>query len=178
MKRLSMLFLLTTICIVCFTGKPQSQTFQERYEVAVDVTCKNQSVQRIIESHIKRELRSLQDVDVKASGKYTIAVVALEEVTESTRQETGGIAIATMFLEKSDLAGIRFMIKDDMLDTFDKYVLLLRLYYEPKLKVANWTTDNIDGWARQTIADFDIQMLEPVRRRKDKLEEELQKFLR
>ena len=78
MKRISMLFLLTTICIVCFTGKPQSQTFQERYEVAVDVTCKNQSVQRIIESHIKRELRSLQDVDVKASGKYTIAVVALE----------------------------------------------------------------------------------------------------
>ena len=37
---------------------------------------------------------------------------------------------------------------------------------------------NIDGWARQTIADFDIQMLEPARRRKDKLEEELQKILR
>ena len=177
MKRISMLFLLTTICIVCFTGKPQSQTFQERYEVAVGVTCKNQSVQRIIESHIKRELRSLQDVDVKASGKYTIAVVALEEVTESTRQ-TGRIAIATMFQEKYDLAGIRFMIKDDMLGTFDKYVLLLRPYYEPQLRVANWTTDEIDGWARQTIADFDIQMLEPVRRRKDKLEEELQKILR
>ena len=72
MKKICMLILLIT-CSMGFTGQPiQSQEAPEKFHFYVEVSCQHQTTKNEIESYVKRELRSLGDVEVnKKDYGYT-----------------------------------------------------------------------------------------------------------
>lgn len=65
MKRVEILLLFTVISIFCFTRKLlQSHDNPDKFRVEVSVNCDDEGTKRLIESYIKRELRSLGDIVV------------------------------------------------------------------------------------------------------------------
>ena len=176
-------YLLLTVFSICFTGRPvaveKNDSAQERqFTVSVGVTCDNESIKNLIESHIKRELRSLGDVRLAnfEDAKFKISVVAVTHKYKSTRQETGGISLAYIFLgairpfPESNIEILRKMIRPESLDAFDEFANILMnpktTYYAlPSLFVGYWPSGEkvIDTQCRKIVAQFDIEELEPFR---------------
>ena len=97
MKRVLGLCLVIAIFMVVFIGQAADKP---RYEVNVHVQCKDENRKAFIESHIKRELRSLGDVDVDSMfGLLKIRIIALEPGCPTGRK-TGEIIVSHLFLEQ------------------------------------------------------------------------------
>ena len=100
-KALAML-LLAVFCAVCFTGNAQ-QVVPLTFNVHVFVSCENEVTKILAESHIKRELRHLEDVHVNSQDTLTTHAL-YSVVIENQRAgigKDGTIAIATAFTENS-----------------------------------------------------------------------------
>ena len=66
MRKISILFLLFA---VSFTGQPtQSQVASKKFNVTVNVRCKDETTKILIESYIKLELRNLGDALVDSQN--------------------------------------------------------------------------------------------------------------
>ena len=74
---------------------------KSNFKVWVSVSCDDENTKAFIESHVKRELRSLQDVDlVKAGdGIYELIIAAAEPTYEATGRKTGDIGLAWISLK-------------------------------------------------------------------------------
>ena len=176
MKKIWMLLLLT-ICPICFTGQPTYSQLtnlisEYRFKVAVDITCDNENIKNLIESHIKRELRNLGDVRLTNINEslHAIRIIALSNKYELSRQDTGNMSIAYMFLSEdrgllSIMPVVRTMIREEKLAEFDRLVKIHgKCYFSPYLGVAHYQKDNVNKLCRNIVADFDIESLEPVRK--------------
>ena len=139
-------FLVLVVIVITFTlditGHPQEK-FTYRFQVYVEIKA-DESFKSLIESYIKRELRSLQDVDIvytRDRMPYEIIVVAMEMETVSGRR-TGGIAFAVNFQRqlRSGLYSLPYL----MVQTGDKTVL--------------------DGMCKNLVASFDADYLEQRRK--------------
>lgn len=141
-------FLALLTIIMTFTlgiiGHPQEKSAY-RFQVYVSVTGDDdESLKPLIESYIKRELRSLQDVDIvytRDGMPHEIVVVAMEMETVSERK-IGGIAFAVNF-QKQLRSGL-YSLPDLMVQTGDKTVL--------------------DGMCKNLVARFDTNYLEQRRK--------------
>ena len=70
MKKVWILALLAAVSVLCFTGKPiQSQVASTKFKVAILVDATNKHLSSVVQSHLKQELRSLQDVEIVPPGK-------------------------------------------------------------------------------------------------------------
>ena len=172
MKKVCLLLLITAICVVGFTGKPSQSQVQDgqdqKFRVHVSVTCDDESLKNSVESHIKRELRSLGDViiDIVGLDTYKIHVVLVEPTYKNTGTKTGNVSIAVLFLRRFDSrpllnkyvkAGFK---GDAAFETISLY------HFKPEgLRVAYWTRNNIKQYCQELVANFDIQMLEKARQR-------------
>lgn len=117
----------------------------EKYKVSVGVSVDDENTKTFIESHIKRELRSLQDVAIVGfeDARYKIDIVAVELTYKATGRKSGAIAI-----------GYNFLIKHYLTDN---------AYYEPILGVQTSSTDELDTMCKSIITTFNIYILEPAR---------------
>ena len=117
----------------------------EKLKVYVAVTIEDENTKAFIESHIKRELRSLQDVAIVgfADAQYEVRIVAIEQVSKSTGRKLGNIAVSYNFLTKHYFAD--------------------NAYYEPILGIQAGMTDDLDKLCKSIITKFDVQILEPAR---------------
>jgi hypothetical protein len=139
-------FLALVTIVITFTlgitGHPQEKSTY-RFQVYVEIKA-DESLKSLIESYIKRELRSLQDVDIvytRDGMPYEIVVVAMEMETVSGRK-TGSIAFAVNFQRQ----------------------LRSGLYSLPYLMVQTGDRTYLDGMCKNLVAKFDTDYLEQRRK--------------
>ncbi|NVM55777.1 MAG: hypothetical protein HWN66_18905 [Candidatus Helarchaeota archaeon] len=152
--------------------------------VKVDVTA-DENISSRIESYIKRELRSLQDITiVEDNANFRLSVIALELKTISG-EKTGGIALSTVILSPVDVS-----LMVNLLKVYD--VIYPEKIVQAEEMIGTWEPCRFLDFSLQTgsakdlkrlcegvVADFDSEFLEIGRKTyqelKDKLEKSRQK---
>ena len=144
MKRFLTLGTIVIVFTLSITGHPQEK-LTYRFQVYVSVTSNDdESLKPLIESYIKRELRSLQDVNIVYTpnlGHHEILVVVSEGKTKSGHK-AGGIALAINFQEQFDNRIIAQHVKSK--EVWDTYLnsLTSRLFLD-RLWRCNGATEQI-----------------------------------
>ena len=88
-----LLVILLLIMSVSFGDSQQDEKKQPpKLEVHVDVNCDNSSLKYVMESYIKRELRSLRDVEIADNmfNQFSLQIIVMEAETVA-RVKTGNI---------------------------------------------------------------------------------------
>ena len=164
MKKFYILTLLMLIFIVGDTYAPQQVVVEPpKFPVGVYVTCDDESLKNFIESHLKRELRALRDVEVVDGVIFHIHILVVKHTYESGRK-MGTVSLATMFLKLYDFHPLTPYM------THDQILAMMRdhgaFYYSPKLLLSITSKEKIKEWCEETVANFDIEMLEPERKKR------------
>lgn len=106
------LILLILISIFCFSEQPLTgqlntgtvNPIPEKFEIYVSVSCKDEITKGVIESYIKRELRSLGDVNIRKKlghpTSHGLHLVVTEHTFKNTGTKTGLITIATTYTKQ------------------------------------------------------------------------------
>ena len=200
MRNLLCIFTIALLCTVTFTGQsadipqkdeplipqppqidipprelsprqPVIEKQKPKFEVGVSVTCDDENTKAFIESHIKRELRSLQDVEIVDVGKYELSIVAIE--TKASGRKTGNIAVASMCLRQYNSDTILNKLMDaypvntkGYNELRDSGVILdlMLIYDKTKLILNTGMREDLDEICKEIVVDFDTQMLEPDRK--------------
>ena len=162
MRNLTIYVTLALLCTIAFTGQsadiPNKQN--SKFEIAVLVECDDKNMKAFIESHIKRELRSIRDVDVSAldleMSDFMIGILAVE--TENI------IAVSytfTDFWNDDDVEWLRRGTEFDN-DTL-KFVLNHQLGTRTHQYLQISMRWNLEELCKQVIVNFDTEMLKPDR---------------
>ena len=134
---------LTLLFSVAFTGEPPHAQVPHKFKVYVNVNCDDENTKSLIQSYIKRELRSLGDVIIISfdDARYILTIIAVEPTYKATGRKTSGIAISSTFLRKTP--------SDD--------------FYYPYLMLYTDDIKELEGLCKSIVADIDTSNLEPVR---------------
>ncbi len=168
MKKACM-FILLTITVFYLQGSHSQvsvQTEPEKFKVAVlvsksnDDTQSQKSLNNLIKSYIKRELRSLGDVEIvdrdldRATFQYVMAI-SMVEATYKDGSKTGLVAMSVLLLER--IPPNRF--NDLWRERYTKFPAFL--YPLSGVITVGWT--ELDEECKSIVADFDTTFLEPER---------------
>ena len=134
---------LTLFLGFAFTGEPSRAQIPHKFKVYVSVDCEDERIKSLIQSQIKRELRSLGDVLVVGfdDARYILSMVTMELEHEATHRKTGAIAIGSMFLRKTP--------SED--------------FYFPDLWVSAGDTKEVERLSKSLVAQIDTQHFERIR---------------
>ncbi len=145
----------------------------KKFDVRVDLTSEDESTKNLIESYIKRELRSLQDVNIipeKIYATYILALVIAEPTYEASGRKTGSIAISYVFKEKFSAYKelIPYLIKEcPKLEDASKQLAIrlktINLDIVHNHGVSTSSTEDVTKLCKGIVADFDIEVLEKQR---------------
>ncbi len=162
MRNLTIYVILALLGTIAFTGQSADtpEKPKPKFVVEVLVECDDKNTKAFIESHIKRELRSLRDVDVSAldleMSDFMIGILAVE--TENI------IAVSytfTDFWNDDDVEWFRHGSEFDN-DTL-KFVLNHQLGTRTHQYLQISMRWNLEELCKQIIVNFDTEMLEPDR---------------
>ena len=165
MKRL----LAISIFVFIFVGNAYAPDVVD-FHVYVDVNCEDEDTKVSIESYIKRELRSLQDVKILVEpetepedGKHLFYIFVLAIEHKKEMGKTGGISFSYLFLEKFSLSAFKDIISEDswkMLSIFAS----MNLFSESRNGLQIGNTENIDKLCKSLVVIFDTEILESRRK--------------
>jgi len=141
-RNICLLSILGMLLIFTFTGK-SSDAQSHKFRIHVSVSTDDENTKSLMQSWIKRELRSLGDVNIVSfdDASYILGVVAVEPTYTSGRK-TNGIAIGSNFLMKARDTG---------------------LYYYPSLTVHTADIRDLESLCKGIVADIDTHRLESIR---------------
>ena len=107
------------------------------------MACEDENTKSLIQSQIKREVRSLGDVIIVSfdDARYILTIIAVEPTYKATGRKTGSIAITSMLLRKTP--------SED--------------YYYPYLMLYTDDRKELEGLCKSIVADIDTSTLEPIR---------------
>ena len=163
LKRILVLGAIVIAFAFSIIGHPQKKSAQ-RFQVYVDITA-DEGLKPLIESHIKRELRSLQDVDLvyaRDEISYEVRIVVVEVETVSG-YKTGNVACAVNFLRPFNNRVIeQYARSKEVWDTFIN-PLTSGLYFSPDLWVVGASRSDLGRLCQELVANFDAKHLEPER---------------
>ena len=123
---------------------------QHRFKVAVSVTIKDETTKSIILSYIKRELRSLGDVDVVSIGEewnYQIVAVLVEHRITGTDRKSGSLSIAWTVHQSFY---VEHLSHGDVV-------------WYPRLLCEVGPTENLDQYCKEIVAYLDTDYIEVLR---------------
>ena len=163
----TIIIILALLLSISFTGQPlRSQVVPAKFKVAVVVEASKKEIhESIVESHIRSELRRLDDVEVV---KYTstfpewellINIHILESKYKTTGELTGDACISMDFFEKTNIGHFR----PDSIDLFTKYPAT---FFPPLSTTYTWSTEKLDQLSKIIVNDFEMEVLEVHRKRK------------
>lgn len=150
---------------------PEEQ--KPKFKVEVLVTCKDENTKAFIESHIKRELRSLQDVEIlDIAPTYILSIVAIEFEYGTSGRKTGDIALGSQFLRYySPFVEVSELARASPVGSTERFTLANASFELPlfaydkaehRLDVGNKT--RLDELCKSIVVKFDTKMLEPDRK--------------
>ena len=194
MRNMTIYVTLVLLCTIVFTGQsadipqkdepslrdllgvdipqqPAPEKQKPKFVVEVLIQCDDENTKAFIESHIKRELRSLQDVEIADFGTYRLEIVALEPENAS-EVKLGLTFFASLFVRRYDPSTVWSKLMDEYpLDTKEYKELrdsgtildLLSLYDKTYLAVSGAGRKKLDEICKVIVVNFDTEMLEPDR---------------
>ena len=144
----------------------------QKFKIFIATTCKDVNTKSLVESYVKRELRSLQDVEIlpgevmRYDSDYAISLVVVEPTSETTGQKTGDIAIGYTFEAPFDpyknlIPSLRK--KFPKIDPIEIASLTGSLTGRIYLGVIADDTEDVKTICERVVAQFDTMILE-VRR--------------
>jgi hypothetical protein len=173
MKRLLVVSIL--VFLVGFTGSAYAPD-EFKFKVHIQIECgENNNLKTTMSSYIKRELRSLQDVEIivkPEDASFILNVIAIEMQNKSG-QKTGAISISFNFLHKYPTSILRAVLsKEDWRLLSDPVSIwkLPPLYFEPTLGVIGGNTADIDEICKDIVVKLDVDQFEPQREYDQKLD--------
>lgn len=159
----------------------------KKFKVSIEIQyTDSKTIKSQLESYIKRELRSLGDVEIvdREKAKYEIVLVAIPHVYEATGKKTGYMSLTVMILSEAPYE-LRIAIgiaeyldryhKDIKIDFMkalkpvdeliaDELIPNSRLYYNPTLQIFLLEENNLHQKCKEIVAEFDADNLEPFRK--------------
>lgn len=182
------------------------KTEKFKVKVHVSVTCNDNTTKAMIESHIRRELRSLGDVELvdKKDAEYTISLMAIPHKFEQSGKSTDTTSMTVMYIRK--------MSHDVIMDLgIRRYVDILR--QDPSIKlptrmnpvnpndisevvkhyknhipdlftyptvslITNIKDNDLPNTCKEIVAMFDVEALERERQAYDEAQEFLQEIFK
>ena len=149
--------LLILLVLLLMVGAPVTLSQKAMFRVAVEITTKDESIKSLIESYIKRELRSLGDVEVvKKDPHLKIEMVCIKHKSKDGNHL--GYAFATAFTRKhSTVDWLRTDISEDLKVFLTPVYVLENLY----LKVGG--RESIKSSCQEIVADLDTEHIEQLR---------------
>ena len=169
-KRIIGMLSLVVLCAICFRGHTQ-QVVPAIFNVSVNVSCENEAMKVVAESHIKRELRNLGDVRVNSQDTLTTHAL-YTTIIENQRVgigKDGTMAIVTIFTEllypyhilNDNLPHQQYMNVADVLVSRNAFSPVFQDYKQSYL-VTGETLD-LATFCKNTVAAFDGIVLQKVR---------------
>ena len=140
-----------------------------KFHVHLDVTCEHKDTKAFIESHIKREIRSLQDVRfVSESAEnynniFDLWIVAIEP-TYKSGSKVGNIILAYGWREKFSNSYIRKSISEESWKVLEPIRSLI--YINPRSVLLTDDTEDLDKMCKTLVVTFDTEALERIRKLK------------
>lgn len=161
MKR-TILILIVLLSSISFTQNPPTQAQNQalRFKVAVLVSCENESAKSLMESYIKRELRSLGDVQIVGNHlknplwEHLIDIHGLEMKYKSGAK-TGSLAICTQFFSIVPHTHFHELWQEHYKEFPAVTVPLSTTSYHP--------VDRLDSFSKSAVAYFDTNKLQLLR---------------
>ncbi len=172
MKRL----LAMSILVFIFVGNAYAPDV-DKFVIAVHVECSDKITKDLIESYIKRELRSFSDVKIfRADGNlshtHELILLAIETKSKITGNKTGNIIISAVFTESIRLLNIlephlpvgtqmdiwRLIYRDKVLPDRYSNVINNIVYFTE-------TNESHDA-CKKIVANFDTDVLEKAREKR------------
>ena len=128
---------------VVFTGETPHAQVPSKFKIYVSVSYDDEHIKSLIQSYIKREIRSLGDVLVvgRDDAQYFLSIVAIERTYRETGRKSGAIAFAYMFTKKTPAGD----------------------YYFPELWVAINDITDLEKSCKSIVVGIDTSTLEPIR---------------
>ena len=158
MKKLMTLSIVMTTLMLVFIGQAADRS---QFKVSVAVYSDDKNTISFIESHIKRELRSLRDIDVvehdMETNDFYIRIITPGSIGRTiyifydVYNYFNDDDIKTL-MNGEDLRGIKILLN----------VQLARRTYNSLL---TGTTEDLDKICKEIVVDFDTKMLAPLRQR-------------
>ena len=173
MKKLIVYLILTTITVICFTGKPsQSQVTvapKTKFRVLVRIRCNNQITKNTIQNNLNEELRNLQDVITTQLNEQT----PIEEypthglhLIVTSGNETIAIASAYTKLVYPYELLIPYLSKEKMMEIYNDDVF--EIFYANHIysNVVLGHTKNLHRACKDIVTEFDTKLLKTERNKK------------
>lgn len=171
MKRFLTLSIL--VFIVGFINNAYAPNVPNKFNVRIDLIGEDGSTKNLIESYIKRELRSLQDVNIipdNIYATYILELVFVEPTYEASGRKKGDIAISYVFKEKFSAYKelIPFLIKEcpKLEDASKKLEIGLKTFNLDIIHnhgVIADDTEDVTKLCKDIVASFDVKVLEKQR---------------
>ena len=161
MKKLMTLSIVMTTLMLVFIGQAADRP---QFKVSIAVGSNDKNTISFIESHIKRELRSLRDVDVieydVETNDFHISIVAAG---------IGNRSIGTSYnfynyFNDDDIKTLKILMNGEDL-SFVKISLNSQLRRRTYNSSRSGMTEDLDKICKDIVVDFDTKMLAPLRQR-------------
>lgn len=145
------------------------------FSVEVNVKSDDENTKPLIESYLKRELRSLQDVKivVDTGNNFIIDIVAIEMEYKVSGNKTGEMAYAYRFSKQptgDDFPDLRDYFRENMEKIpFKARLDFLRIFTLNEhhiMGIRYFKTNDLKREFEELVAKFDTSVLEPNRNRK------------
>ena len=185
-------FLMLAVVSICFTGEPVAVDIENtKFNVHVKVSCDDDTTKAVIESSIKRELRSLGDIELvgEENATWILSLAAIAHRYKSSGNKTGNTSIAIMRLYKHTAQAAITVALFDYQDAFKKDLSLddfpsrygkvqeiakkhgsFPTYNYPDLGlIVNIESNNLSNTCKEIVAEFDVEAIEPSREQHRKL---------
>ena len=159
----SLLVFLFMMMSVVLTGAQQGEKRPDKFRVYVWVDGADLSLTTEAESYLKRELRSLGDVEVKDLGIYELHVIFLEPTYKLSGTKTGQIDCTYLGLKRFNPSNLTAKLPREHFNTvFDA---TSNLYYFPEMYGIriNKKRTELKQLCQEIVAAFDTRLLEPDR---------------
>ena len=183
------------------------KTAKFKVKVHVSVTCDDNTTKAMIESHIKRELRSLGDVELvdKKDAEYTINLIAVPHKFEQSGKSIGTTSMAVMYINKMShdvIMGLGIRGYVDLLRQDPSVELPTRMnpvnsndisevvkrYYKNRIPdlftypsvnlITNIKDNDLPNTCKEIVAMFDVEALERERQAYYEAQEFLQEMFK
>ena len=167
MKKLYLFSLLMLIFITGDTYAPGDAGDNPQHKVHVSVMCDDHNTKLFIESHVKRELRSLVDVDVveldMETNDFIIRIIAIGEIHKISE-----VAVSATFLYFFDKDKYGELVNQNRVRNhkYERAMLNYRLFFNTHTILHTAMTKDLDKICKDIIVQFDIKMLEPERQKR------------
>jgi hypothetical protein len=131
-----------------------------------------ESISTKISSYIKRELRSLNDVEIDEENPSWVISIVAQPI--KVGQNSVGVAISTVIIESFESYGLNDFVIYELRDHFDS--VTSKFYILKNQYIQTGGEEHLKRMCEGIVADFDNDYLEPTRkfrREKKKLKKEL-----